>query len=244
VQEDNTITNKDQLNMETMANGAVETERMQQALAQTLKLMEMKLALPNNNLVSQSTSNRPITVDVQDDSIINNVSIPTHSNLMANHVDELEDGHIVNHVEFLVEGQVGSLMNQAHEQVDTTQLTTTSNDEITESTTTNGHTSTSVPEPTDMIAANQEGTMGDISPTHNRVSPTHAQYVDEFLESISLPLQQPLIQEGFQTPHAQVVNTSQGHPHNSTQRKSTRFAKKGRVECRQRHNPSCTRPAD
>jgi hypothetical protein len=143
---------------------------------------------------------------------------------MANHVDELEDGHIVNHVEFLVEGQVGSLMNQAHEQVDTTQLTTTSNDEITESTTTNGHTSTSVPEPTDMIAANQEGTMGDISPTHNRVSPTHAQYVDEFLESISLPLQQPLIQEGFQTPHAQVVNTSQGHPHNSTQRKSTRFA--------------------
>ena len=73
---------------------------------------------------------------------------------MADHVDELEDGHIVNHVNFLVERQVGSLMNQAHEQVDTTQLTTTSNDEITESIITNGHTYTVVPEPTDMIEAN------------------------------------------------------------------------------------------
>jgi len=76
--------------------------------------------------------------------------------------------------------------------------------------------------------------MGYISPMHDRVSPTNAQSVDEFLESISLPLQQPLIQEGFQTPHAQVVNTanrwgSQWHPQNSTQRKSTRLAKKAEL---------------
>ena len=70
---------------------------------------------------------------------------------MADHVDELEDGHIV---DFLMEGQVGSLMNQAHEQVDTTQLTTTSIDEIIESTITNVHTYTAVPEPTDKIEAN------------------------------------------------------------------------------------------
>ncbi|XP_066345105.1 uncharacterized protein [Miscanthus floridulus] len=47
VQEDNAATSKDQLNME---NGAVGTERVQQALAQILKLMEIKLALPDNNL--------------------------------------------------------------------------------------------------------------------------------------------------------------------------------------------------
>ena len=49
VQEDNAVTSKEQLNM---ANGAIGTERVQQALAQILKLMEIKLALPDNNLVS------------------------------------------------------------------------------------------------------------------------------------------------------------------------------------------------
>jgi hypothetical protein len=65
----------------------------------------------------------------------------------------------------------------------------------------------------------------------NIAAPSHDPTVDDFLESITAPLQQPIIQGGFQTPNIQAQSTNTNRrfhspPHSATQRKSTRLAKK------------------
>jgi hypothetical protein len=87
-----------------------------------------------------------------------------------------------------------------------------------------------VPDPTAMVAASHELAAKVASPRQrsNGDILTHAPTVDDFLESLVIPLQQPLIQEGFHTPHPQAENCH-SPPQTSTQRKSTRLAKKAEL---------------
>jgi hypothetical protein len=67
--------------------------------------------------------------------------------------------------------------------------------------------------------------------TENEIH-SQQQSIDEFLESISIPIQQPLVQDVPQSP--QVVNSNIGRKNQreaelSTQRKSTRLAKKAEL---------------
>jgi hypothetical protein len=81
-----------------------------------------------------------------------------------------------------------------------------------------------------MVAASHELAAKVASPRQrsNGDILTHAPTVDDFLESLAIPLQQPLIQEGFHTPHPQAENCH-SPPQTSTQRKSTRLAKKAEL---------------
>lgn len=87
------------------------------------------------------------------------------------------------------------------------------------------------PEPIDSVVSSQEQlAVGTSQGQRNNIDAVSD--VDAFLDdSIVVPLQKPVIQEGYHTPHTHFANTSNSRRHlsptqNSQQWKSDRLAKK------------------
>lgn len=235
----------------------METDKMQQALAVTLKLMERTLAATGEELVCPQPT-QPVTdsgVPVTDSRVVQ--VDRTVSDLAVKHVPTLVEQNLEHNTtthELVLVANIGALGDSQEVQVAT--------DDAIEGTQASAFREELVdaqaPTPIELdkdhpVSTAREGTSNPSPTTEGGHSPgtdssnitvhqevanltqeseihPQPQSIDEFLESISLPIQQPLFQEVPQSP--QVVNSNIGRKNQrevelSTQRKSTRLAKKG-----------------
>lgn len=181
---------------------------MQQALAETLKLMQLKLVMSSDAPVSQPT--QPVVEDTVSTMVMTSESNPHTPSLAVTHGDppvETESQPLQCNTR---ETNIGEEVLQTNPNLQETPYTTT--------------------EPIDLGETYQEVAMGGTRHGQDNNSNT-ADDVDAFLFSIELPIQQPLIQEGHHTQLTLPTNTNNSPEHLSppqsfSQRKSDRLAKK------------------
>jgi hypothetical protein len=199
----------------------IEKEGMQQALTETLKIMQKQLAMPT--VIPVSDSSHPSV------SIIEKlVPVGKNNNLQAASLDVQVDAVVESEAASLdvqVDAVVESEAQPIHAPPDNTVLVSTIVTEISQSAN-NLHThSHRPPEHTSSeVLVQLDSTK--VPAQENASNVLEADDVEAFLDSIALPMQQPIIQEA-----CDLVNPSNdpNHPsptQNSTQRKSTILAEK------------------
>jgi hypothetical protein len=222
------------INMEFMVNNKMDAEKMQQALTETLNLLESTTTSAGADTVSLHTLQQTNEIEDQVIAVVTNQDaiVEVEEVLGDNHVDTLEaleGAQIDNPGEGLEAEQDPILTMQSPEHVATTQPNTVG--ENVDVDLTQERRSNNGPVPAS-FTTQQVGTTGDTDTILNSEASTQPQTVEAFLDSITIPLQQPLIQEASHTPLAVISNNRRGHnrdPETSTQRKSTRLAKKAEL---------------
>jgi hypothetical protein len=199
----------------------------QQVLTETPKMLEM---VPHNELVSHPSPSQQNPTGLNGNLIVAQILVSSQepSKTMTNHAVDLEAVHLEtpSEVDHQLLQEVGS-----HDTV--AAADSTRGEEPLRTTHTQINTNTPVSNPDNLVVGSQEEEVGEASSVQmpNIAAPSHDPTVDDFLESITAPLQQPIIQGGFQTPNIQAQSTNTNRrfhspPHSATQRKSTRLAKK------------------
>jgi hypothetical protein len=234
--------------MMLMEDNSRGTERMQQALAVTLTMMERTIATAGENLVCPHTSQHcsvveePATLVIIDNSAqpLSSTAAPTSSPTIevveqqGSQDIEVIDQLVVDQVEFPVvrhtpapteQNKVQGVLCNTSQEVISPPRATYNN------TATQDHITNPVPVPTS-TTTHQEETTVDVDPGTTSATAAQPQTVEDFLASVSLPLQQPLIPEGYLTPQVQNKSKSRSHHFDTelpSQRKSTRLAKKAEM---------------
>jgi hypothetical protein len=171
--------------MQQVESSMIEQEGMQQALTKTLKLMQMKLAMPSDKAVS----NPPHT------------SLDVTDNIVAVEERNLQMPTLNTPADVIVESE-SQVLHGGHEEINSiVAVDLQPNHNIHE------HTFTA-PKPSGLVHLNQDDTTGGSSQGQNN-NINVAKDIDAFLDSIVMPIQQPIIQEDYhmaQPPEASTSN--------------------------------------